>query len=437
MALEIKSIKGTQDVLPSQSYKWQFVERLFLDTARLYGFKEMRTPVFEETRLFTRSVGDTTDVVQKEMYTFTDKGGRDLTLRPEGTAGINRAVLQSGLINEALPVKVSYNISCFRNEKPQAGRFRQFHQLGVEMFGSASPSADVEVISFVNDFFAILGIEGLSLEINSIGCPTCRKEYHAALKQYFEGRKDELCETCLTRLDKNPMRILDCKSPVCKEIAKDAPVVLDYLCDDCKAHFEGLKKRLDALNIAYVVNPRIVRGLDYYNKTVFEFVSGDIGAQSTVCGGGRYDGLLKSLGGNDQPALGFAMGIERLLMVAEAQGVEIPAPQPCDLYIASIGEEASIRALQLVTDLRNEGFYAECDTMGRSVKAQMKYADKIAAQFSMVLGDSELAANKASIKDMQTGESREITLDESLVKFLYDDQIKKMTEALSMDEIEK
>lgn len=437
MALEIKSIKGTQDVLPSQSYKWQFVERLFLDTARLYGFKEMRTPVFEETRLFTRSVGDTTDVVQKEMYTFTDKGGRDLTLRPEGTAGINRAVLQSGLINEALPVKVSYNISCFRNEKPQAGRFRQFHQLGVEMFGSASPSADVEVISFVNDFFAILGIEGLSLEINSIGCPTCRKEYHAALKQYFEARKDELCETCLTRLDKNPMRILDCKSPVCKEIAKDAPVVLDYLCDDCKAHFEGLKKRLDALNIAYVVNPRIVRGLDYYNKTVFEFVSGDIGAQSTVCGGGRYDGLLKSLGGNDQPALGFAMGIERLLMVAEAQDVEIPAPQPCDLYIASIGEEASIRALQLVTDLRNEGFYAECDTMGRSVKAQMKYADKIEAQFSMVLGDTELAENKANIKNMQTGESCEITLDESLVKFLYDDQIKKMTEALSMDEIEK
>ena len=437
MALEIKSIKGTQDVLPAQSYKWQFVERLFLDTARLYGFKEMRTPVFEETRLFTRSVGDTTDVVQKEMYTFTDKGGRDLTLRPEGTAGINRAVLQSGLINEALPVKVSYNISCFRNEKPQAGRFRQFHQLGVEMFGSASPSADVEVISFVNDFFAILGIEGLSLEINSIGCPTCRKEYHTALKQYFEARKDELCETCLTRLDKNPMRILDCKSPVCKEIAKDAPAVLDYLCDDCKAHFEGLKKRLDALNIAYVVNPRIVRGLDYYNKTVFEFVSGDIGAQSTVRGGGRYDGLLKSLGGNDQPALGFAMGIERLLMVAEAQGVEIPAPQPCDLYIASIGEEASIRALQLVTDLRNEGFYAECDTMGRSVKAQMKYADKIEAQFSMVLGENELAENKANIKNMQTGESCEIMLDESLVKFLYDDQIQKMTEALSMDQIEK
>ncbi len=433
MALEIKSIKGTQDVLPSQSYKWQFVERLFVDTAKLYGFKELRTPVFEETRLFTRSVGDTTDVVQKEMYTFTDKGGRDLTLRPEGTAGINRAILQSGLINEALPQKVCYNISCFRNEKPQAGRFRQFHQLGIEMFGAASPSADVEVISFVNDFFAILGIQGISLEINSIGCPECRKNYHAALKEYFSSRKDDLCETCLTRLEKNPMRILDCKSPVCKEIAKDAPVVLDYLCDDCKEHFDGLKKRLDVLNIEYTVNPHIVRGLDYYNKTVFEFVSGDIGAQSTVCGGGRYDGLLKMLGGNDQPALGFAMGIERLLMVLEAQGIEIPEPDPCDIYIASIGEEASVFALKLATDLRNEGFYAECDTVGRSVKAQMKYADKIKARFSIVLGDNELAENKASVKNMETGETREVTLDDDLVKFLYDDQLAKMTESLSFE----
>lgn len=435
MALEVKSIKGTQDVLPTQSYKWQFVERLFIDTAKLYGFKEMRTPVFEETKLFTRSVGDTTDVVQKEMYTFTDKGGRDLTLRPEGTAGINRAILQSGLINEALPAKVSYNISCFRNEKPQAGRFRQFHQLGLEMFGSASPSADVEVISFVNDFFGILGIEGISLEINSIGCPECRKEYHKALKEYFESRKSELCETCLTRLDKNPMRILDCKSPVCKDIAKDAPVVLDYLCDDCKTHFDGLKKRLDALNIGYKVNPHIVRGLDYYNKTVFEFVSGDIGAQSTVCGGGRYDGLLKMLGGNDQPALGFAMGIERLLMVLEAQGIEIPTPEPCDIYIASIGEEASVFALKLATDLRNEGFYAECDTVGRSVKAQMKYADKISARFSMVLGDDELNKNKATVKNMETGESSEVTLDDALIKFLYDDQLQRMTEALSFGEM--
>ncbi len=433
MALEIKSIKGTQDILPSQSYKWQFVERLFIDTAKLYGFKEMRTPVFEETRLFTRSVGDTTDVVQKEMYTFSDKGGRDLTLRPEGTAGINRAVLQNGLINEALPAKISYNISCFRNEKPQAGRFRQFHQLGIEMFGSASPSADAEVISFVDDYFSILGIKGISLEINSIGCPECRKKYHQALKQHFENKKENLCETCLTRLDKNPMRILDCKSPVCKEIADDAPVVLDYLCDDCKTHFDGLKKRLDALNIAYKVNPRIVRGLDYYNKTVFEFVSTDLGAQSTVCGGGRYDGLLKMLGGNDQPALGFAMGVERLLMILEAQGIEIPKPSPCDIYIASIGEEASVFALKLVSDLRNEGFSAECDTIGRSVKAQMKYADKIAARFSMVLGDNELSENKASVKNMETGESFEITLDEALVQFLYDEELNEMAKALSIE----
>ncbi|MEG2596877.1 MAG: histidine--tRNA ligase, partial [Oscillospiraceae bacterium] len=416
-----------------QSYKWQFLERLFLDTARLYGFQEMRTPVFEETKLFTRSVGDTTDVVQKEMYSFSDKGGRDLTLRPEGTAGINRAVLQNGLINEALPLKISYNISCFRNEKPQAGRFRQFHQLGVEMFGSASPGADVEVISFVNDFFAILGIAGLSLEINSIGCPTCRAAYHTALKQYFSARVDDLCETCLVRLEKNPMRILDCKSPVCKEIAADAPVVLDYLCDDCKQHFEGVKKRLDALHIEYVVNPHIVRGLDYYTKTVFEFVSNDIGAQSTVCGGGRYDGLLALLGGSNQPALGFAMGIERLLMVAEAQNIDIPVPQPCDLYIASMGDDASILALQLASDLRNEGFYAECDTMGRSLKAQMKYADKLSAQFSMVLGDNELQTKNATIKNMETGETADISLDDALVKFLYDDQLQKMTEAFSAE----
>ena len=325
MALEIRSIKGTQDVLPADTYKWQFVERLFLDTAKLYGFNEIRIPTFEDKSLFIRSVGDTTDVVQKEMYTFTDLGGRELALRPEGTAGINRAVIESGLINEALPVKLCYNLSCFRAEKPQAGRFREFHQLGMELFGSHSPAADAEVISFVNDFFAALGLSNISLEINSIGCPNCRKHYHAALKEYFEARKADLCDTCLTRLDKNPLRILDCKSPVCKEIAKDAPIGLDYLCDDCKEHFEGLKKRLDALGIAYTVNPRIVRGLDYYTKTVFEFVSGDIGAQSTVCGGGRYDGLIKSLGGADQPGIGYAMGVERLLMVLESR---FPSPTP-------------------------------------------------------------------------------------------------------------
>lgn len=435
MALEIRSIKGTQDVLPANTYKWQFVERLFLDTARLYGFNEIRIPTFEDKSLFIRSVGDTTDVVQKEMYTFTDLGGRELALRPEGTAGINRAVIESGLINEALPLKLSYVLSCFRAEKPQAGRFREFHQLGMELFGSQSPAADAEVIAFVNDFFGILGLTGISLEINSIGCPTCRKHYHAALKEYFEARKEELCETCLTRLEKNPLRILDCKSPVCKEIAKDAPIGLDYLCDDCKAHFEGLKKRLDALGIAYTVNPRIVRGLDYYTKTVFEFVSGDIGAQSTVCGGGRYDGLIKSLGGADQPGIGYAMGIERLLMVLEAQGIEIPKPAPCDLYIASMGEDAAVRAMELAAALRSEGFAAESDLVGRSLKAQMKYADKIGAKFSMVIGDDELAAGKAKVKNMATGETAEVDLDGDLSKFFYDHELAELSGALDSGEV--
>ena len=428
MALEIRSIKGTQDVLPSDTYKWQFVERLFLDTAKLYGFNEIRIPTFEDKSLFIRSVGDTTDVVQKEMYTFTDLGGRELALRPEGTAGINRAVIESGLINEALPVKLCYDISCFRAEKPQAGRFREFHQLGMEHF-------DAQVIAFVSDFFNTLGLTNISLEINSIGCPNCRKNYHAALKEYFEARKADLCDTCLTRLDKNPLRILDCKSPVCKEIAKDAPIGLDYLCDECREHFEGLKKRLDALGIAYTVNPRIVRGLDYYTKTVFEFVSGDIGAQSTVCGGGRYDGLIKSLGGADQPGIGYAMGIERLLMVLEAQGIQIPKPSPCDLYIASMGENASVFAMKLASDLRNEGFAAESDLIGRSLKAQMKYADKIDAKYSMVIGDNELAAGKAKVKNMATGETHELDLNGDLSKFFYDQELAELSDSFGTGNI--
>ena len=431
MALEIKSIKGTADVLPSDSYKWQFVERKFLDTAQKYGFGEIRVPTFEDKRLFIRSVGDTTDVVQKEMYTFTDQGGRELALRPEGTAGVNRAVIENGLINGALPVKLSYAISCFRAEKPQAGRMREFHQLGMELFGASSPSADAEVIAFVDEFFRLLGIRNISLEINSIGCKECRKNYHAALKSYFEARKDRLCDTCLERLDKNPLRILDCKNPDCKEVAKDAPVVLDYLCDDCKAHFEGLKKRLDALGVPYTVNPRIVRGLDYYVRTVFEFVSSDLGAQSTVCGGGRYDGLIKSLGGPDQPGIGYAMGVERLLMVMKAQGIEIPAPAACDLYIGSIGEEASVEALRLCGILRGEGFSAECDIVGRSVKAQMKYADKIGARFSMVLGDNELAEKKATVKNMATGENAEVTLDgDGLKQYLYGAELEALSDPL-------
>ncbi len=305
----------------------------------------------------------------------------------------------------------------------------------MELFGSHSPAADAEVIAFVSDFFNTLGLTNISLEINSIGCPNCRKNYHAALKEYFEARKADLCDTCLTRLDKNPLRILDCKSPVCKEIAKDAPIGLDYLCDECREHFEGLKKRLDALGIAYTVNPRIVRGLDYYTKTVFEFVSGDIGAQSTVCGGGRYDGLIKSLGGADQPGIGYAMGIERLLMVLEAQGIQIPKPSPCDLYIASMGENASVFAMKLASDLRNEGFAAESDLIGRSLKAQMKYADKIDAKYSMVIGDDELAAGKAKVKNMSTGETHELDLNGDLSKFFYDQELAELSDSFGTGNI--
>lgn len=298
MALFTKAVKGTQDVLPAASYKNRFLENTLLDIASRFGFKEIRTPVFEHTELFARGVGDTTDVVQKEMYTFLDKGGRSITLRPEGTAGAARAFLEHGLFNEPLPQKTCYITSCYRYEKPQSGRYREFHQFGVEVFGTPASAADAEIISLAAEIFAFLGIEDLTLEINSIGCPTCRAEYHKALKAYFEQYKDELCGTCLDRLERNPMRILDCKSPVCSKIAEGAPVMLDYLCDECREHFEKVKSYLDALMIDYVVNPHIVRGLDYYTKTVFEFVSHNDKTDGLVCGGGgRYDGLIEELGG--------------------------------------------------------------------------------------------------------------------------------------------
>ena len=301
MALITKAIKGTKDVLPQDAYKIQYIEATARETAADFGYKEIRTPVFEHTELFQRGVGDTTDVVQKEMYTFDDKGGRSITLRPEGTAGAARAFLENGLCNEALPQKVYYLVSCYRYEKPQAGRLREFHQFGVECFGTQSPLADAELIALASVVFDRLGVTGLRLEINSIGCPTCRAKYYDALRSYFAARKDELCDTCQGRLERNPMRILDCKSPVCQEIAKDAPAVTDYLCDECREHFDKVQSYLKAQNIDYIVNSRIVRGLDYYTKTVFEFVSNSIGAQGTVCGGGRYDGLIDELGGQKTP----------------------------------------------------------------------------------------------------------------------------------------
>ena len=411
MALITKAIKGTKDVLPKDVHKNQYIEATALDIASKFGYKEIRTPVFEHTELFQRGVGDTTDVVQKEMYTFDDKGGRSITLRPEGTAGAVRSYLENGLCNEALPQKVCYLISCYRYEKPQAGRLREFHQFGVECFGSASPLADAEIIALAKSLFDTLGVKDLSLEINSIGCPTCRAEYHKALKEYFSSRKDELCNTCKSRLVRNPMRILDCKSPICHEIAEGAPVVIDYLCDECKEHFENVQKYLKAQNIEYTINPQIVRGLDYYTKTVFEFVSNSIGAQGTVCGGGRYDGLVEELGGQHTPSLGFAMGIERLMLLMEAQGCEFPEAEKPDLFIVALGEKATLKAVEIAKDMREEGFSALLDLNQRSVRAQMKYADKLGAKFNVVIGDNEVEAKTAKLKNMQTGEETEINLD--------------------------
>lgn len=411
MALITKAIKGTKDVLPKDVHKNQYIEATALDIASKFGYKEIRTPVFEHTELFQRGVGDTTDVVQKEMYTFDDKGGRSITLRPEVTAGAVRSYLENGLCNEALPQKVCYLTSCYRYEKPQAGRLREFHQFGVECFGSASPLADAEIIALAKSLFDALGVKDLSLEINSIGCPTCRAEYHKALKEYFSSRKDELCDTCKSRLDRNPMRILDCKSPICHEIAEGAPVVIDYLCDECKEHFENVQKYLKAQNIEYTINPQIVRGLDYYTKTVFEFVSNSIGAQGTVCGGGRYDGLVEELGGQHTPSLGFAMGIERLMLLMEAQGCEFPEAEKPDLFIVALGEKATLKAVEIAKDMREEGFSALLDLNQRSVRAQMKYADKLGAKFNVVIGDNEVEAKTAKLKNMQTGEETEINLD--------------------------
>lgn len=420
MALKTKSIRGTRDVTPADSHKWQYVERVALEVAATYGMAEIRLPTIEKTELFVRSVGETTDVVQKEMYTF-DKGRESITLRPEGTAGTVRAVLENNLLEGALPVKLSYLLSCFRHENPQAGRLREFHQFGVECFGCEAPTADAEVIGVAADLLARLGLADVTLEINSIGCPGCRPQYNQKLVEHFRARESELCATCRERLEKNPLRLLDCKEEKCREIAENAPLCLDHLCEECSGHFAGLKTRLDAMGLAYVINPKIVRGLDYYTKTVFEFVNESAGAQGTVCGGGRYDGLVELMGGAHVPALGFGMGLERLLMVMEASGCAFPGPKSCDIYIGSMGEAENVRALALCTGLRREGFVALCDTVGRGVKAQMKYANKIGAAYSCILGSQELEGGSVTVKDMATGEGQAVDLTgEALSAFLYD-----------------
>lgn len=415
MALITKKIKGTEDVLPKESYRWQFIEKIMREEAAAYGFREIRTPVFEHTELFARGVGQTTDVVQKEMYTFDTKGGESVTLRPEGTAGAARAVLEHALENDGLPIKASYFVSCYRYEKPQAGRLREFHQFGLEVYGTQSPVADAELICAAQSIFNRLKIGQLRLEINSIGCPECRANYHKALKAYFEQYKEELCDTCLSRLEKNPMRILDCKSPICSKIAEGAPKITDYLCEECEKHFEAVQKYLDRAGVKYTVNPTIVRGLDYYTKTVFEFVTDCIGAQGTVCGGGRYDGLIEELGGKHLPSLGFAMGLERLLMVMDKQGIEIPDFNECKLYIAAMGESANEKSFELANALRECGMEVQIDIVGRGLRAQMKYADKIGAKYSMVIGDNELEQNKVTVKNMNTGKQYEISIDKDFI----------------------
>ena len=411
MANKIQKPRGTMDIFPEDVALWHKIEEKARDVASRFGFGEIRTPTFEDLALFKRGVGEVTDVVQKEMYTLTDKEGRVFALRPEGTASVVRAIIENGKTSDAMPLKYYYLINCFRYEKPQAGRSREFFQFGTEMFGAASPAADATVISLAHTLLKELGIKGVKLHINSIGCPSCRPDYRNALVDYFSKNEEQLCDTCKERLKTNPLRVLDCKSPICSAIAKDAPSTVDYLCPECNEHFESLKKYLDAMGIEYTVNTRIVRGLDYYTKTVFEFICDGIGAQSTVCGGGRYDGLMQQLDGPALPGIGFGMGLTRVILAMKESGCgEIEVNKPV-LYIAPLGANAVAKALAIVSDLRDKGIYAECDICARSLKAQMKYADKIGAKYTLIIGDSELECGRAQLKNMKMSEQREIEID--------------------------
>lgn len=403
--------KGTKDVLPNQSYKWQYIEQTAREVARVFNMREVRTPVFEHTELFLRGVGGTTDVVNKEMYTFEDKGGRSVTLKPEGTAGAVRMFIENGLASTPLPLKTYYITPCFRYERPQAGRLREFHQFGVEVFGTDNAGADAEIIFAAFTFLNKLGIKNVELQINSIGCPKCRGEYDKALKNYFAPHLDGMCLTCRTRFENNPLRILDCKEENCKKICANAPKIVDYLCEDCKTHFENVKSLLSAQNVKYTVNPDIVRGLDYYTKTVFEFVSTQIGAQGTVCAGGRYDNLVSELGGPSVPAIGFAAGIERLMLLMENTGVAFPQEQKIRIYIAGIDDKSRKKAFEIASGLRSFGISAEVDLSGRSVKSQMKYADKLGAEYVAVIGESEFESGGADIKKMADGSTEAVKFE--------------------------
>nr|WP_122011618.1 histidine--tRNA ligase [Maliibacterium massiliense] len=411
--MEIKAPRGTHDIMPDEIQAWQYVEGIIRDHCAHYGYSEARTPVFEHTEVFSRGVGDTTDIVQKEMYTFNDKGNRSITLRPENTAGLVRAFLEHHLQNEPLPIKLYYlSAPMFRYENPQSGRYRQFYQFGVEAYGAPAPSCDAEVVSLAWTLLQKLGIHDLELHINSIGCPKCRPAFQEKLKAYFRQYEGQLCQTCLERLDRNPLRIIDCKSPVCTDIVRDAPTMLDSLCGECQSHFDTLKAYFDAMGIAYVVDPMIVRGLDYYTKTVFEIVSKDIGAQGTVCGGGRYDMLVSQMGGPEMAGVGFAFGMERLLMVMQSLGL-LPKRAPlCDVYVAALPDEAArMAAFALCASLRAQGVKAEVDHVSRSLKAQLKHAGKIGSRACVIIGADELAAGVVKLRDMQRGEEQAIAME--------------------------
>ena len=401
--------KGTKDLLPKDTFKLQYIEEKVRKILENYGFGEIRVPVFEHTELFQRGVGETTDVVQKEMYTFEDKGGRSITLRPEGTAGAVRAYLENGLSSNPSPVKLWYNMAMYRYENVQKGRLREFHQIGIEVLGSSSYLADVQTILIGKRIFDELGIKNIKINLNSIGCPKCRGEYQKILKEFIGKNLEYYCDTCKSRFEKNPMRILDCKEEKCKKLNEGAPKMIDYLCDECKTHFENVKSSLKAQNIIFEIDSSIVRGLDYYTKTVFEFIDEKSGL--TVIGGGRYDGLVKELGGSHTPAVGFATGIERLVEMFDMANPELITEKNPDLYILSTGNEENKKAIQISEALRDKDVYVENDVLERSFKAQMKYADKLNAKFLLVIGENELSSNKAKIKDMKTGNEIEISLN--------------------------
>lgn len=398
--------KGTKDVLPGESVKWHYTEDTLRGLAALYNAHEIRTPVFEHTELFVRSIGDGTDVVSKEMYTFEDKGGRSITLKPEGTAPVARSFVENSLDSMSLPLKMYYIIPAFRYERPQAGRLREFHQFGLEVYGATSPYLDLECISFAYEALIKLGLKGVRLHLNSIGCPECRKDYVVALKKYFADKLDVMCDTCKERYERNPLRLLDCKSPVCRSVAAGAPKITEHLCADCRAHHEKLCALLDASGIPYEVDEGIVRGLDYYTRTVFEFVTDELGAQGTVCGGGRYDNLVASIGGKPTGCVGFAMGLERLIMLMEKQGVDF-GEERVTAFVMSQTTEYADKCMEIVAELRKNGISADTEMTGRSLKAQFKYADKIRAKYGIVIGGNEIETGKIKIKNLSDGTEEE------------------------------